>query len=62
MSKGIADGQLRSDTNVDALALYINALAVGTSVAAQDGATTDDLLALADLEQIPFIPADIQRQ
>ena len=47
LDQGVADGQLDAGTNTGALAMYLNAMVAGMAVAAQDGATTGDLLAVA---------------
>ena len=49
LDQGVSDGQLDGGTNTGALAMYLNAMVVGMAVAAQDGAKTGDLLAVADL-------------
>lgn len=49
LDQGVVDGQLASGADTGALALYVNALVVGMSVAARDGAGTGDLLAVADV-------------
>ena len=49
LDQGVSDGQLDGGTNTGALAMYLNAMVVGMAVAAQDGAKTGDLLAIADL-------------
>ena len=49
LDKGKNDGQLASITDTAALAGFINALIVGMSVAAQDGATAGELLPFADI-------------
>ena len=49
LDRGVIDGQLDGGTNTGALAMYLNAMVVGMAVAAQDGAKTGDLLAIADL-------------
>ena len=47
LDQGVADQQLEADADTAALSLYLNATVVGMSVAAQDGADTDALLAIA---------------
>ena len=47
LDQGVTDGQLDAGTNTGALAVYLNAVVVGMAVAAQDGAKTSDLLAVA---------------
>ena len=49
LDKGREDGQLARITDTAALAGFINALIVGMSVAAQDGATSAELLPFAGL-------------
>ena len=49
LDQGKDDGQLVSITDTAALAGYINALIVGMSVAAQDGATAAELLPFAGM-------------
>lgn len=49
LDKGVADGQLRKDTDTPAQARFINALVVGMSVAAQDGATAEQLQPFASM-------------
>ena len=49
LDQGVMDGQFESRTDTSALALYLNAMVVGMSVAAQDGAATGDLLAVAEM-------------
>ena len=49
LDKGVADGQLGKDTNTLAQARFINALVVGMSVAAQDGATAEQLQPFAGM-------------
>ena len=49
LDQGVTDGQLDGDADTNALAMYLNAMVVGMAVAAQDGATTRDLLAVANL-------------
>ena len=49
LDQGVMDGQLGSRVNTSVLALYLNAMVVGMSVAAQDGAETSDLLAVAEV-------------
>ncbi len=49
LDQGVMDGQLDSRVNTSVLALYLNAMVVGMSVAAQDGAEVNDLLAVADV-------------
>ena len=49
LDQGVTDGQLDGGTDTGALAMYLNAMVVGMAVAAQDGATTRDLLAVADI-------------
>lgn len=46
LDHGVAEGQLRADTDTMALARYVNAFVVGMAVTAHDGATTEDLLAM----------------
>ena len=48
LDKGKEDGQLARITDTVALAGFVNALIVGMSVAAQDGATAAELLPFAD--------------
>lgn len=47
LDQGIADGQLRPDTDIGALARYFGAIIQGMSVQARDGATADELAAVA---------------
>ncbi|GAB3647610.1 TetR/AcrR family transcriptional regulator [Glycomyces tarimensis] len=47
--KGIADGELPARTDASALAAYIAAVARGMSCSAQDGASAQDLLGIAEL-------------
>ena len=49
LDQGVMDGQLDSRVSTSALALYLNAMVVGMSVAAQDGAQSSDLLAVAEV-------------
>ena len=49
LDQGVIDGQLDGGTITSALAMYLNAVVVGMAVAAQDGAKTNDLLAVAKL-------------
>ena len=49
LDQGVTDGRLDGGANTSALAMYLNAMVVGMAVAAQDGATTRDLLAVACL-------------
>ncbi len=49
LDKGKEDGQLARNTDTAALAGFINALIVGMSVAAQDGATSAELLPFAGM-------------
>lgn len=49
LDKGVADGQLRKDTDTPAQARFINALVAGMSVAAQDGATAEQLQPFAGM-------------
>lgn len=47
--RGIADGQLRADTDADALARFVGTIVQGLSVQAVDGAGQKELMAVADL-------------
>lgn len=47
--KGVEDGELAPDTDAEALADFIATVARGMSRSAQDGATADELLKVADL-------------
>ena len=49
LDQGVADGQFDGATDTHALAVYFNALLVGMAVSAHDGATTDELVAVAEL-------------
>ncbi|AUG02503.1 TetR family transcriptional regulator [Pseudomonas sp. 09C 129] len=49
IEQGIANGQLRADTQAAALARYIGAIIQGMSVQAQDGADCAALLAIGEL-------------
>lgn len=48
IERGIAEGQLRPETDAEALARFVGAMIQGMSVQAQDGATKAALLAIAD--------------
>jgi AcrR family transcriptional regulator len=47
IERGIAEGQLRSDTDAAALAHYLGAIIQGMSVQARDGASEEELASLA---------------
>ena len=49
LDQGVTDGELDGGADTSALAMYLNAMVVGMAVAAQDGAATRDLLAVASL-------------
>lgn len=49
LDRGTDDGQLEKVTDTAALAGFINALIIGMSVAAQDGATVAELLSFAGI-------------
>ncbi|WP_173410617.1 MULTISPECIES: TetR/AcrR family transcriptional regulator [Rhizobiaceae] len=46
IERGMAEGDMRADTNARSLARFLGAIVQGMSVQARDGATTDELLAL----------------
>lgn len=49
VQKGVEDGDLAPDTDVKAMADFFNALSRGLAVRARDGATPDQLSAIADI-------------
>ena len=49
IARGIAEGQVRADTDAGALARFVGAVIQGMSVQAGDGASTAELLAMAGL-------------
>jgi AcrR family transcriptional regulator len=49
LARGVADGQLSSETDVEALARFLGAIIQGMSVQARDGADEAELLAIAGL-------------
>lgn len=57
IGRGIAEGQLRPETDVEALARFVGAIIQGMSVQAQDGASEAALSSLAD-----HAIAEIERQ
>ncbi|WP_184701622.1 TetR/AcrR family transcriptional regulator [Rhizobium lusitanum] len=46
IERGIAEGDMRPDTNARSLARFLGAIVQGMSVQARDGATTEELLSL----------------
>ena len=46
LERGVAEGQLRADSDVAALARFLAAIVQGLSVQARDGATPDELLSI----------------
>ena len=54
LDQGVVDGQLASGASTGAVALYLNAVVVGMAIAAQDGAATEDLLAVAGIAASVF--------
>lgn len=49
IDRGIAEGHFRPDTDAAALARYVGAIIQGMSVQARDGASTQELVALAEI-------------
>ncbi|WP_338424839.1 TetR/AcrR family transcriptional regulator [Sphingopyxis kveilinensis] len=49
LQRGVDDGALRADTDVEALARFLGALIQGMSVQARDGATAAELVKIADM-------------
>ena len=49
LDHGVEKGQLRADTDTQALARFVNAFVIGMAVTAHDGATTEDLLAMVEI-------------
>lgn len=49
IERGVAEGELQADTDVNALTCYLAALIQGMSVQAQDGASYATLLAIAEI-------------
>lgn len=49
LERAIVEGELRPDTDPDALARFIATVIQGMSVQGHDGASTEDLLAVADI-------------
>ena len=49
IERGIADGQLRADTDAPALARFLGAIIQGMSVQARDGASAEELAGIAEL-------------
>jgi AcrR family transcriptional regulator len=62
--KGIADGDVPKDTDVDALAAYYSALARGLAVQARDGASREKLLAIGriGMRAWPTVPSTTAKQ
>ncbi|GAA5157450.1 TetR/AcrR family transcriptional regulator [Pseudonocardia eucalypti] len=48
LAKGVADGDLDPETDLDRLANYLSTVWYGMSLQARDGATTEELLDVAD--------------
>jgi AcrR family transcriptional regulator len=62
--KGIADGDVPRNTDVDALAAYYSALARGLAVQARDGASREKLLAIGriGMRAWPTVPSTTAKQ
>ncbi len=58
LDRGVAEGELRADADTASLARYFGAIIQGMSVQARDGATADDLAAIA---RIALTELDRQR-
>ena len=62
--KGIADGDVPKETDVDALAAYYSALARGLAVQARDGASREKLLEIGriGMRAWPIAPSTTEKQ